>query len=84
MARLGFEPSRLHQTMVQASEVVEMKERVEHAAPATLVRIRFESPTTEQYAEAYVSRSRLLALLTEEEKEQVERAHRLMHGVTGD
>ena len=86
MSRVGYTPSQLSTAMERAQEAVELRERLEFAAPMTLVPFKLEVGEAECVRERtyYVNRQRLLELAIQQEKELVERAHRLMHGVTGD
>jgi hypothetical protein len=79
--RLGFEPSKLNLAVERLSGLVDLRERVEHSQLSLFdVTVEVGGGT----ALAAVSRTRLLALLEAEEKDAAERAHRLIHGVTGD
>lgn len=86
MSGMGFRSSPLGEAMDLATKTVELKERLVHAAAQTLVAIKLDVGSNETLNQTtyYIRRGKLLELVTEEEKWVVERAHRLMHGVTGD
>jgi len=80
---VGYTQSKLSAAVNRLDGVIEAKERVE-AKVATLVQLSLVEEGGGYALDFLVNRGALLQFLDAEEKDAAERAHRLIHGVTGD
>ena len=82
---MGYTQSNLSSAVERLAGVIEMRERVEHDQ-ATVVEVLVDTYSSGEphMVKAWVNRGKLLAFLRAEEAEAGEKAHRLIHGLTGD